>query len=115
MLYVGPEGRRHGAHLELAGAYGRDPDADAIIARLAALVGRLPRSARRFWDRALAREFNIGVQAGRRPYSHELRLTTPTLAAVARLGGRIVITTYGVEPPRTPPRDGRRPAARARR
>ncbi|HEX9894385.1 MAG TPA: hypothetical protein VGA78_10700 [Gemmatimonadales bacterium] len=90
--YVGREGSRHSAHLALAES---SDVADDMILSLVALVRSLPRSARQLWNRAQTREFNVGIQAGKRPYSHELRLEPQTLEAVARVRGRIVITTYG--------------------
>ena len=89
--YVGREGRRFGAHLALL-SYGQS--ADALMSALARLVKRLPPRARRLWNGAIAREFNIGIQAGLKPRSHELRIDEETLALVASLGGRIVVTTY---------------------
>jgi hypothetical protein len=89
--HVGPEGRRHGAHFSLAG--GGD-DADQLTRRLVALVTGLPRTARSQWSRAIAREFNVGIQGGIEPRTHEVRLEADTLALVARVGGRLVVTTY---------------------
>jgi hypothetical protein len=91
--YVGAERRQQSAHFALASAHGKD--ADAIIRRLVALIEALPRPARQLWNRARRRDFNIGIQAGIEPYCHELALQNATLALVAGVGGRIVVTTYG--------------------
>jgi hypothetical protein len=90
--HVGREGRIQSAHFSLASTY-RD-DADTLAYRLARLVTRLPPAARQSWDRARRRDFNLGIQAGIAPYSHEIALTRRTLQRVVAVGGRVVITTY---------------------
>ncbi len=92
--YVGREGRRYSAHLCLAGD-SENPDTTARA--LAKLVEKLPKHARRLWDTASAREFNVGIQAGLTPHAHELRISPATLEIIARLTGRIVVTTYSPE------------------
>jgi hypothetical protein len=94
--HVGREGRRHGAHVSLSS---ERPSADALTRALARLVEKLPKAARKLWDGATAREFNVGVQAGLTPFSHEIRLTAETLEMVAQLGGTVVVTTYAPYPP----------------
>jgi hypothetical protein len=94
--YVGKEGGRYSAHLSLAHSFNKS--ADVLIREFARLLARLPKRAQDGWKRAQSREFNIGIQAGYQPYSHELRLRPKSLEAAARLGARIVITTYA--PPR---------------
>ncbi len=99
VLYVGREGSRFAAHLELAVA--SPASADFAIRALAALVTRLPLAKRKLWDRAQYREFNIGIQAGLSPRSYELRLTLETLRRVTSVGGRVGITVYAAQlPPR---------------
>jgi hypothetical protein len=74
-----------------------EPEADAETA-LAALIQRvrgLDPVARSRWDAAERRESNIGIQAGEGPEAFELPLSSETLAALAQLGGRLVITVYG--------------------
>lgn len=94
-LHVGKETRRrHGAHLELAGGADRQ-NPDELIGRFVKLVKRLPRSARRSWNRASVREFSIGVQAATKPFSYELRLQPKTLRAAASVNARVVLTVYG--------------------
>jgi len=91
--YVGKQRGENSAHFSLASAHGKS--ADAIIRRLVALIEALPRPARQLWNRARRRDFNIGIQAGIEPYSHELALQNATLTLAAGVGGRIVVTTYG--------------------
>jgi len=94
VLHVGREGRRHGAHLELA-AQIENPD--RLLRRFVDLVNGLPRPARQAWNRARAREFNIGIQAAARPHSFELRLAPDTLTAVASVRARIAMTVYAAD------------------
>jgi len=97
VLYVGREGTRYAAHLELADA--SPASADFAIRALAVLVKRLPQAKRKLWDRAQYREFNIGIQAGLSPKSYELRLRPETLKRVASVGGRVGITVYAAQLP----------------
>lgn len=105
--YVGPERGMFGAHVALP-SYGQS--ADTLTRDLCRLVARLPPGARRLWNRAKRREFNVGVEAGWEPHSHEIHLEESTIEWVARLGGSIVITTYAPEVAPTKAR----PTARAR-
>jgi hypothetical protein len=94
--YVGREGKRYGAHLSLA-IY--PEHADKAIRVFVALVKRLPARARRLWDKAQTRDFNIGVDAGFKPQSYELPLAIDIVRAVADVRGRIVFTVYAPEVP----------------
>ena len=92
--YIGREGSRYGAHLEL----GFPRSADTGIKALAALVRRLPTSARKLWKNAQVKDFNIGIQGGIKPHCCEFPLSLDTLSAVVKLGARVVITVYAAEP-----------------
>lgn len=91
VLHVGPEGRRHVAHLEAA-VDARTPDRP--IRRFVELIKRLPRAERRLWDRAQLREFNIGIQSGVTPPSYELHLDPATVRAAASVNAGIGVTVY---------------------
>ena len=97
VLHVGREGRLFSAHVELA-TLSRDPD--RLIRRFVALVRDLPRAARRLWNQARVREFNLGIQAGTNPYSYGLRLEPETLRAMASVDARFGLTVYA--PPAAP-------------
>jgi hypothetical protein len=96
VLHAGKWGRRYSAHFELTDS-GRGQQGDQLIRRFVELVKRLPRRARRLWNEADRREFNIGIEAAVRSQIFELRLQPRTLEAVARVGGRIVVTVYAPE------------------
>jgi hypothetical protein len=96
VLHVGRRGRRFGAHFEL-NSYTRNPQADRLIWRFVQLIRKLPRPARRLWNEADAREFNIGIEAAEKSPPFEMRLQPKTMAAVVSVHGRIVVTVYAPE------------------
>ena len=96
-LYVGRNRRRYPASLELPIGASSPRTADSTIRRLAALIDRLPPTARALWDSAQSRTFNIGINGGLGPRAHEIPLQAKTIAEVARLGGCIAVTIYGAE------------------
>jgi hypothetical protein len=91
--YVGREGSRYGAHLEL----GFPRNADTGIKALAALVRQLPTSAWNLWKNAQVKDFNIGIQGGIKPHYCEFPLQLDTLREIVKLGARVVITVYAAE------------------
>jgi uncharacterized protein YukE len=79
------------AHYESIGC-GRD--ASATIRDLVASIEALDRPARRAWDGAAMRDFNIGVELGRGVRSVELAIDREVIQQVAAFGGRIAFTAY---------------------
>jgi hypothetical protein len=111
-LHVGRVGRGWMARFELS----RQPTTpDAAIRRLAAAVERLPARERARWRRATRREFNVGIQAAAEPHASEFPIEPDTLALVARLKGRLVLTLYAPPVPRRPGSSHRRGTRSARR
>ena len=104
--YVGKHNGKFWAHLSRS-SYGQS--ADKLARELCSLVRRLPRGPRKLWNNAVSREFNVGVQAGNTPYSHEVRIAEETLSMIVELGGTIVVTTYAPitaeTDPKVPPND----------
>ena len=113
--YVGPEGRVHGAHFGVR-LY-PDDDASRAIVALASVVRKLPAAARRLWDRAHRKEFNIGIQAAEQPHSFELAIEPRALRAVVDLDATVAVTIYAPERPAAPKRrgPGRETALKGRR
>jgi hypothetical protein len=69
--------------------------ADEAVGDLVRLIGALPTPARRCWREASSRVFDVGIQAGMSPSSfEEVQLRGSSLQAIARLGGRLLITIY---------------------
>jgi hypothetical protein len=96
VLYVGGGEKNFAAHFEIADSY--EKDADTLMQEFVELIRELPPGARRLWNGATSRDFNIGIQSARKPHCHELRLRAETLAAVAGVRGSVVITTYAPTP-----------------
>jgi hypothetical protein len=90
-LYEGRWGSRYSAHFEL---HGWNQTADQQIRGLVSLIRKLPRPAELLWNEAQLRVFNIGVQAGLNPHSHEVKLSPATVAQAAQIRAGLVITTY---------------------
>lgn len=96
VLYVGVHGRHHGAHFELASSH-MGMSADKTIRGLVRLVQALPPSARKLWEQASTREFNIGIEAGFLPHGFEVRLKPETVESIVGIGGSLAITVYAPE------------------
>jgi len=94
-LYIGPHGRRYGAHFELRASPRKG--ADALIVGLVRLVKSLPRAARTTCNEAYRRYFNIGIQGGLKPPTYELPLKSETLKLVSSINARLVVTIYGAD------------------
>ena len=90
--YVGRDRSRYSAHFALG--YYFPNTADTAIRAIARLVNDLPRSARKLWDGAQVKTFNIGIQAGIKPHFAEFPLHRDTLHTMAKLGARVIITVY---------------------
>jgi hypothetical protein len=93
-LYDGPIGRRYLASFETAAMV---KGADATIRALVRRVRGLRDAARKLWDGAARRDFNIGIQGGAEPFSLELGLEPATIRAIEEVHGGLVITVYGAE------------------
>jgi|SRR5436190_18555120 len=84
-------------HLELV-AREREPwNPDAAIQAFVRLIEDLPPAARRLWDVANLRNFDIGIQGGVTPQAFQFSLLPETLAAVSRLKANVALTVYAVD------------------
>ena len=92
--YIGPEGPRYAAHLELG--FPKSPDAG--IKALVALVRQMSAQAQKLWRNAQVKDFNIGIRGGIKPRYCEFPLHLETLNEVVKLGARVVITVYAAQP-----------------
>jgi hypothetical protein len=78
----------------------RAKTADRKIMELVGLIDRLPRAARRCWNDAVSRTFDVGVQAGPEVPANgpiapfEAVVALETLRAVSRVRARLQITVY---------------------
>jgi hypothetical protein len=90
--YLGREKKFYSAHISLSRTR---KQADFLIQEFARLIERLPRPARKLWDSAISRTFNIGIQAGKQPQSFETALSQETIRQVSALKATIAVTIYG--------------------
>ncbi len=104
-LHVGRTKRTYQAHLELER---RPENADATVRAFCKMIARLPPDARAMWDATKVRDFNVGVQAEKKPHCEVFTFSASTVKAVADLGARIVFTVYSVP---AGPAPATRPAA----
>lgn len=87
--------KRRGAHRVLLELYElRYVDAERCLARFADLIRRLPTPARRLWNGALHRRFDVGIQAVSGGPTFTSALTNATLRRVGELGGELIVTVY---------------------
>jgi|GEM_PF-905238 len=91
VLHVGRFRRSYEAFLEVSK---RTKDVDGTIRAFCELIRALPRPAKKLWNEAKARDFNVGIQACDQPSSAAFLLSADTLQQAAKLGARIVITVY---------------------
>jgi hypothetical protein len=98
VLYVGKEGDHFGAHFEIRKVYGKN--AEQLVREFVALVKNLPSSARRLWDGATSRDFNVGVQGGFEPRMYETALSSAVLRLIAEVGGCLTFTVHAAARPK---------------
>jgi hypothetical protein len=89
------------AHYEIIGCA---RDASTTIRALAEAIEALRPPARRAWNAAALRDFNVGVELARGVKNIELAVDADAVQRVASLGGRIVITAYQEAAMRSKPR-----------
>lgn len=92
VLHSGPGmGRRHFLRLESL----RWPDTpDAAARELCRAVERLSPVARRIWQRARRREFNIGYELPAGVQAVQVTLPPDTVRRIVALGGTVAFTCY---------------------
>jgi hypothetical protein len=84
-------------HLELATGEREPWNPDSAIQTFVRLIEELPPAARRLWDGANLRNFDIGIQSGVTPRAFQFSLLPETLAAVSRLKANVALTVYAVD------------------
>lgn len=84
-------------HLELAIGERNPWNPDAAIQAFVRLVDGLAPTARRLWDEANVRNFDIGIQGGLTPRAFQFSLRPETMAAASRLKASVALTVYAVD------------------
>lgn len=79
-------------------AHGGGDTAESTAQDLIELVGALSPAARRCWNRASSRTFDVGVRASMDGRAFEgVQLSAKTLSRIASIGARLQITVYRPE------------------
>lgn len=73
-------------------------DPDSVIQEFIRIVKSLPPAARRVWEGASKRVFDIGMQSGRHPSSVSFKFAVDTLRGAADIEADIAITMYALDP-----------------
>ena len=79
-------------------------DPTETIIQLVKIVRKLAGDAKREWESAPLRDFNVGVQSAMEPYTFELAVEPKAVSLVAEVGGQIGITVYAPLPKPSPRR-----------
>jgi len=93
LLHEGWEDPLYGAHFEVTSLIAQE-GAVSLIQQFLSMIEGLPKSARRLWNAAERREFNIGIQGSFKPHCRDWRLDSATLAAIARVKAGVVFSLY---------------------
>jgi hypothetical protein len=109
-LYRGRVRSRYCGFYEISGC--GPMNVSATIRQLLDVIDGLAAPARRAWDTAAMRDFNVGVELERGVRSIELAIDADVIGRVAALGGRIAFTAYQVAAMSRPRRTGRRRTGR---
>lgn len=76
-----------------------EPGLDLVktLARLLEWVEGLSPAARRSWEAASRRVFDIGIKSGMEPHERQWTIGKDQVAALAKVGGEVELTVYGSE------------------
>jgi hypothetical protein len=91
VLHAGRHRNRYHARFELST---QPSSPDLAIRRLVRAIQTLPVRQQGIWRRATTRDFDIGIQSAEEPHCSEFLVAAATVAMVAGVGGRIVVTVY---------------------
>jgi hypothetical protein len=74
-------------------------DPEAVILEFIRIVKSLPPAARKAWDAASKRVFDIQLQSGRDPFRQSYSIGLETLRQATDIGAHLAITIYAVDLP----------------
>ena len=99
VLHVGRFKRTYHARLELSGSHlPRDTHSqrpERFIFQFCKLISKLPPDARKLWDDARTREFDIGIESGKPHKFYWFDLSPKALQAALQVNAQIAVTIYG--------------------
>jgi hypothetical protein len=73
-------------------------DPEVVILEFIRIVKLLPPEARKVWDAASRRVFDVGLQSGRNPFRQSYKIGIDTPREAADIGADIAITIYALDP-----------------
>ncbi len=92
-LYNGEWGAHYRANFEIAGSHAASNE---DISYFCSLVDGLEGEAKKLWDNALSKEFDIGFEPGSGPESYNTEIKPSIVKRVADIGASISLTIYPV-------------------
>jgi hypothetical protein len=99
VLHVGRFKRTYEAHLELSGSplpQVRHPKSpEALIIEFCRLIEELPPAARKMWEAAKTRTFDIGIKAPGPSSCYWSSISPEALRAASEINAQIAVTVYG--------------------
>jgi hypothetical protein len=95
-LYCGESQGHYLATFELCGASGTDPD--SIICSFCTLIESLENEAKKRWESAFTKVFDIGYEGGSEPSSYSSEIRVGTIERIVLLGASIRVTIYPASP-----------------
>ena len=99
VLFAGRVKRHYEAHIEADGSwlpmtsYMSSPE--SLILRLCGVILDLPPKARKLWNAAKSRTFDVGIGAPKRKTYYWSAISAEAVRAAAEVGAQIAITVYG--------------------
>jgi len=84
------------ASLEINDIYPGSQDAEKTLRKFCDILEKLTPTSKRIWNKCKRKCFNIGFEAGSKPYRFEEKLSVNTLKRVAKLNANIEITIYSI-------------------
>jgi hypothetical protein len=91
-LYCGETQGHYLATFELCGVSGSDPD--SIICSFCRLIESFDNEAKKLWESAFTKVFDLGYEGGSAPSSYASEIRVETIEKVALLGASIRVTIY---------------------
>jgi hypothetical protein len=101
ILYVGRENRHYKARIELNGSHHKREAAkhervpETIILGFCKLIRGLPPAARKLWNGARTRDFDVGIESGKLRKYYWFELTPNALQAAVEVNAKISVSVYG--------------------
>jgi hypothetical protein len=99
--YVGLENRHYKARLMLKESHRKSQvtkhqsAAEAITLGFCKLIHELPPEARKLWNSAWTRDFDVGIESGKPGSFYWFELTPAALRVIAELNAKVSVTIYG--------------------